>query len=57
MTRRLDRTLSPRDLLPKINRTFALSAAKIQSIEDTWRAGDGAPVFTVEGRYQARGWT
>ena len=57
MTLRLDRQLSPRDLLPKIDRTFALSAAKIQSIEDTWRAGDGAPVFTVEGRYRARGWT
>jgi hypothetical protein len=57
MTLRLDRQLSPRDLLPKINRTFALSAAKIQSIEDSWRAGDGAPVFTVEGRYRTRGWT
>jgi hypothetical protein len=36
---------------------FALSAAKIRSIEETWRPDQGAPVFTVHGRYQARGWT
>jgi unsaturated chondroitin disaccharide hydrolase len=54
---RLEATRSPRDLMPKIARVFALSAGKIRSIEDTWRPADGAPVFTVEGRYQARGWT
>ena len=52
-----DRGRSPRDLLPAIERLFALSAAKIRAIEDTWRPEDGAPVFTVNGRYQARGWT
>jgi unsaturated chondroitin disaccharide hydrolase len=57
MTMRLDRHLSPRDLAPKIARLFDLSAAKIRSIEDTWRPECGAPVFTVNGRYQARGWT
>jgi len=50
-------TRSPGDLLPKIARLFALSGAKIRSIEDTWQPADGAPVFTVQGRYQARGWT
>jgi unsaturated chondroitin disaccharide hydrolase len=53
----IDTTRSPRDLLPKIARLFALSAGKIHSIENTWRPADGAPVFTVKGRYQARGWT
>ena len=48
---------SPRDLLPKIDRLFALSARKIRAIEETWRPKDGAPVFTTQGRYQARGWT
>jgi unsaturated chondroitin disaccharide hydrolase len=52
-----DRTRSPRDLGPKIARLFDVSAGKIRSIEDTWRPEDGAPVFTVNGRYQARGWT
>jgi len=54
---RLEAKRSPRDLLPKIARVFALSAGKIQSIESSWRPADGAPVFTVKGRYQARGWT
>ena len=26
-------------------------------MEQTWRQQDGAPVFTIRGRYQARGWT
>jgi unsaturated chondroitin disaccharide hydrolase len=53
----IDRHRTPADLLPKIDRLFALSAAKIRAIEDTWQPKDGAPVFTVKGRYQARGWT
>ena len=54
---RLQTRRSPRDLLPKIDRFFALSAQKIRAIEETWRPEDGAPVFTIQGRYQARGWT
>jgi unsaturated chondroitin disaccharide hydrolase len=54
---RVDRRRSARDLLPKIARLFELSAMKIRSIEETWRPEDGAPVFTVDGRYRARGWT
>jgi unsaturated chondroitin disaccharide hydrolase len=53
----IDRKRSPRDLLPKIDRLFELSAAKILAIEAAWRPEQGAPVFTVQGRYQARGWT
>jgi hypothetical protein len=54
---RIDRRRSASDLLPKIQRLFDLSAPKIDAIERTWKAADGAPVFTVKGRYQARGWT
>ena len=54
---RIDRTRTPRDLVPRIDRLFALSAAKIRSVERTWQPAGGAPVFTVEGRYTARGWT
>ncbi len=54
---RIDRTRTPTDLVPEIDRLFDLSAGKIRSIEQTSRPGDGAPVFTVEGRYTARGWT
>ena len=54
---RIDRTRTPADLLQKIDRLFALSADKIQDLEASWRRSDGAPVFTVDGRYTARGWT
>jgi len=53
----IDRHRSPRDLLPKIDHLFALSAGKIRSIEESWRPDAGAPVFTVQGRYHARAWT
>jgi hypothetical protein len=36
---------------------FELSAAKLLGIERTWNPDHGAPVFTVKGRYTARGWT
>jgi len=54
---RIDRTRTPADLLQKIDHLFALSAGKIQSLEGSWSRSDGAPVFTVQGRYTARGWT
>ena len=54
---RIDHPITPRDLLPKIDRMFELSAGKIRSLETSWPADAGAPVFTVEGRYQSRGWT
>src|SRR5687768_2828565 len=52
-----DRQRSPTDLLPRIERMFELSAGKIRSLDDTWPERAGAPVFTVDGRYQSRGWT
>jgi unsaturated chondroitin disaccharide hydrolase len=53
---RYDRSRTPRDLLPAIDRMFELSADKIRSLDRTWPSS-GAPVFTVDGRYTARGWT
>jgi len=47
----------PQDLLRAIDRVFELSAGKIRAIERQWDPAAGAPVFTVAGRYQARGWT
>jgi unsaturated chondroitin disaccharide hydrolase len=53
----IDGKLTEADLLPKIDRLWAASAGKIASIEQTCPPEDGAPVFTVAGRYTARGWT
>lgn len=52
-----DRPRTPKDLLKKIDHLFELSAAKIRSLEQSWSPSGGAPVFTVAGRYTARGWT
>ncbi len=53
----IDRARTARDLVPLAERLFDLSARKIRALESRWRPEDGAPVFTVNGRYQARGWT
>ena len=49
--------LRPQDLSAKLDRVWAASAEKIRSLEKTWDPGQGAPVFTVKGRYTAKGWT
>jgi unsaturated chondroitin disaccharide hydrolase len=54
---RIDRQRTAGDLAPALNRVFDLSAQKIRSIESSWRAEDGSPVFTVDGIYKSRGWT
>src|SRR6267143_475242 len=57
MAIRIDHHLAAHKLIPKINRLFDLSAAKILSLEKTWDASKGTPVFTVRGAYTSRGWT
>jgi hypothetical protein len=54
---KIDKQLTAKKLLPKIYRLFELSAEKILSIEKTWKAEQGTPVFTVKGKYTSRGWT
>ena len=53
----IDASLKPADLSRKLDRMWELSAGKIRSLEKSWEASKGAPVFTVQGRYTARGWT
>jgi hypothetical protein len=57
MPLKLNSTLTAQKLVPKVNRLFEVSAEKILSLEKTWKPSDGAPVFTVKGRYATRGWT
>ncbi|MCS7025809.1 MAG: glycosyl hydrolase [Bryobacteraceae bacterium] len=54
---RIDFSVSPVALLPKIRRCWELSAVKIESIEASYQPAQGTPVFTREGRYTSRGWT
>ncbi|NND70059.1 MAG: glycosyl hydrolase [Rhodothermales bacterium] len=53
----LTHPITAADLLPKIDRMWEHSASKIRSIESVYDGSSGAPVFTVEGKYTARGWT
>ena len=53
----VDDTLTPEALAPALARMWDLSAAKIRALDARYDPADGAPVFTVEGRYTARGWT
>jgi unsaturated chondroitin disaccharide hydrolase len=53
----IDTKLTPKKLVPQIERVFELSGQKILSIEKSWKPSAGTPVFTVKGKYTSRGWT
>jgi hypothetical protein len=54
---KIDHQITPQSLLKSLEGFWKLSAAKIESIEREYDASAGSPVFTVDGRYQTRGWT
>ncbi len=54
---KIDETLQPTDLVPAIERLWGLSGPKIRALDERYDTSTGAPVFTVEGKYTARGWT
>ena len=53
----INRKLAPQDLIPSVNRALVLAVDKTLRLERRWKTSDGAPVFTVAGRYTARSWT
>lgn len=52
-----DASLKPADLLSAIERMWQLSGEKIRRIEQSKSLAGKTPVFTVNGKYQAQGWT
>jgi hypothetical protein len=50
-------TLTANDLLPALRRAVDLASAKTAALDARWKLADGAPVFTIDGKYTARGWT
>ncbi|NQU41319.1 MAG: glycoside hydrolase family 88 protein [Lentisphaerae bacterium] len=54
---KIDEAIVAADLKEKLARFWELSGQKIQAIESDYDTGQGAPVFTVNGKYTARGWT
>lgn len=53
----IDFNLKPADLAAQLERTWKLSGEKILSLEQTCTPESGTPVFTVDGKYTAQGWT
>ncbi|QEN08110.1 glycosyl hydrolase [Oceanispirochaeta crateris] len=43
-------------ILP-LNRFFDLAVQKVELIQKNWDEDQGAPVFTINGKYSSRGWT
>ena len=54
---RIDPSLTPRSLAHPAERLFELSGRKIDALARRWKPAQGAPVFTVGGRYASRDWT
>lgn len=50
-------SLKPADLAPAIAKLWEASAPKILSIDAAEKPGSATPVFTIAGKYTARGWT
>jgi len=54
---KINASLQPADLAKKVARVFEYSAPKILSIDHDDVPGNATPVYTVRGKYTARGWT
>jgi hypothetical protein len=53
----IDYHIQPTDLKEKLDLFWKLSGEKINAIEREYDNFQGAPVFTVKGKYTSRGWT
>ncbi|MDB6172303.1 MAG: glycosyl hydrolase [Chthoniobacteraceae bacterium] len=54
---RINQELQPADLQSAIQRLWEVSAGKIRLIDQDEQPGAATPVFTIQGKYTARGWT
>jgi unsaturated chondroitin disaccharide hydrolase len=53
----IDQALNPSALAPALASFWRVSGDKLNLIHRDYDPGKGAPVFTVAGKYTARGWT
>lgn len=54
---KIDGKIDADSLRRSVQRIFPLAGEKSRQLARRWKEGDGAPVFTVRGRYTSRGWT
>lgn len=52
-----DMDLRAKDLAPALDAFFNIAEKKVRRLQTRWNPAEGSPVFTVEGKYTARGWT
>jgi hypothetical protein len=50
-------TITLQALLTPIRHGAELASRKTLQLDRRWKSADGAPVFTIKGRYTTRGWT
>lgn len=53
----IDETITLEDTARSARQTASIGSGKIRTLLKRWNASDGAPVFTVAGRYTSRSWT
>ncbi|MCA8998992.1 MAG: glycoside hydrolase family 88 protein [Planctomycetaceae bacterium] len=53
----INQELSPQDLLPAIQQMWQVSETCLDALEGSWSPDQGSPVFTIQGKYTAQGWT
>ena len=53
----IDTQLTPADLAPALEQFWEISGNKVAGLIETYPPESGTPVFTVDGRYTAQGWT
>jgi hypothetical protein len=56
-TVQIDETITLEDAARAARQAAQAGSRKIRMLLKRWNASDGAPVFTVAGRYNSRGWT
>jgi len=54
---KINESIAPADLLPKLERFWKLSGEKVRLIKSEYDHAAGSPVFTWDGKYTTRGWT
>lgn len=54
---RIQEHITAAALEKQVRAVFEYSAVKIKSLDRDWKPENGAPVYTVDGKYTSRGWT
>jgi unsaturated chondroitin disaccharide hydrolase len=54
---KVESSIRAEDLAGPLRRVLELAAAKVAALDKRWKPADGAPVFTVDGKYTSRAWT